>query len=71
MARGDRRRRRTAAGRANAGGVRNVFPSSFIRTVTVGSGLGPDLLTLPFDRQALAGSVPCSTLPPVGIFTPP
>ncbi|MDR7135154.1 hypothetical protein J2X06_002363 [Lysobacter niastensis] len=30
-------------------------PSSFIRTVTVGSGIGPDLLTLRFPRNAVAG----------------
>jgi hypothetical protein len=39
--------------------------------MTVGSGMGPDLLTLPEGRQALAGSVCEDTLPPVGISTPP
>lgn len=52
-------------------GTRRVFPSSFIRTMTVGSGMGPDLLTLPGDRQALAGSASEDALPPVGISTPP
>jgi len=36
-------------------GTRHVFPSSFIRTMTVGSGMGPDLLTLPGSRQAAGG----------------
>ncbi len=58
------------AARTQAGTWR-VFPSSFIRTMTVGSGIEPDLLTLPGNRQALAGSAPEGTLPPVGISTPP
>ncbi len=42
---------------------------SFIRTVTVGSGIAPDLL--PFTRvKALAGSRQ-SRIPPVGNFAPP
>ena len=55
----------------------SAMPSSFIRTMTVGSGIGPDLLTL---RQrvrgtrrlpkALAGSS-LGDLPPVGNCTPP
>ncbi|TDR80328.1 hypothetical protein DFP86_105192 [Paludibacterium purpuratum] len=43
--------------------------SSFIRTMTVGSGIRPDLLSLA--RQALAGSPAFASLPPVGSFTPP
>src|SRR5471032_335588 len=43
--------------------------SSFIRTIP-GSGVTPDLLTLPACRQALAGLV-AMTLPPVGNRTPP
>lgn len=50
-------------------------PSSFIRTMTVGSGIGPDLLTFPRgSREALAGSSHGSgpgDLPPVGSCTPP
>jgi hypothetical protein len=50
-------------------------PSSFIRTVTVGSGIGPDLLTFRLAAEALAGSSrPFGgdrNLPPVGNFTPP
>jgi hypothetical protein len=46
-------------------------PSSFIRTVTVGSGIGPDLLTSRRMSGALAGSFPCGNLPPVGNRTPP
>jgi hypothetical protein len=49
---------------------------SFIRTITVGSGIQPDLLT--FMRvcwhtayEALAGSGNFFPLPPVGSFTPP
>ena len=51
---------------------------SFIRTMTVGSGFAPDLLTLANTqaRQALAGC--CQNhvyqfcqIPPVGNFTPP
>ncbi|GAB1594534.1 hypothetical protein PAGU2638_02130 [Lysobacter sp. PAGU 2638] len=44
-------------------------PSSFIRTVTVGSGVRPDLLTLRI-AKALAGSR-VSRLPPVGSSAPP
>jgi len=55
---------RTADGRARL--------SSFIRTMTVGSGIRPDLLT--FRRidalEALAGSS-LGDLPPVGNRTPP
>ena len=40
-----------------------------IRTVTVGSGIAPDLLTLP--KQALAGSSAEAEIPPVGNFTLP
>jgi hypothetical protein len=46
-------------------------PFSFIRTVTVGFGFAPNLLTLPvWGRQALAGLC-FSHIPPVGISTPP
>jgi hypothetical protein len=53
------------------------FAISFIRTVTVGSGIAPDLLTLRNQSktapQALAGS--CGLfrpqIPPVGNFAPP
>jgi len=51
------------------GNVRS--PSSFIRTVTVGSGIEPDLLTSRPKPEALAGSFPCGNLPPVGSFAPP
>jgi len=54
--------------RAHAAG-RQRARSSFIRTVTVGSGIGPDLLTLRL-AQALAGSS-LRDLPPVGTSTPP
>ena len=47
-------------------------PFSFIRTVTVGFGFAPNLLTLPaLGRQALAGSCDLLQLPPVGTYTPP
>ena len=49
--------------------------SSFIRTITVGPGIAPDLLTLVLrEKQALAGwsSVLAQLrLPPVGNCTPP
>lgn len=45
-------------------------PSSFIRTVTVGSGIAPDLLTFRV-AEALAGSRGMPRLPPVGNRTPP
>jgi hypothetical protein len=47
---------------------------SFIRTVTVGPGIQPDLLTLRLAKashQALAGSCVKAEIPPVGNFTPP
>ena len=46
---------------------------SFIRTVTVGSGIAPDLLTLGglLAFQALAGCCLVRQIPPVGISTPP
>ena len=61
------------------------IPFSSIRTVTVGFGVAPNLLTLPKApkgiRQALAGLSPnhlglntppgSRLLPPVGTFTPP
>jgi hypothetical protein len=43
---------------------------SFIRTLTVGSGLSPDLLT-PFIRKAARGLAGFAHIPPVGNFTPP
>ena len=45
--------------------------SLFIRTLTVGPGITPGLLTLPLNRQALAGYLHCAKLPPVGNYTPP
>ena len=49
------------------------FAISFIRTVTVGSGIAPDLLTLGglLAIQALAGCCRARQIPPVGISTPP
>ena len=44
--------------------------SSFIRTVTVGSGIRPDLLTIRI-AEALAGSHGNPCLPPVGNSAPP
>jgi len=47
---------------------------SFIRTVTVGPGFAPGLLTPPNPRgaqRALAGSRAEARIPPVGSFTPP
>jgi len=35
--------------------VRQTFPFSSIRTVTVGFGIAPNLLTPPIARRALAG----------------
>jgi hypothetical protein len=63
--------RRPAA--AHARGKTVGIAISFIRTVTVGFGLTPNLLTLPRHEpgQALAGLCDCSPSPPVGIFTPP
>jgi len=51
---------------------RSLTSFSFIRTLTVGSGVTPDLLTLSslLGSQALAG-FEVSPLPPVGSFTPP
>ena len=51
--------------------MRQIFPFSSIRTVTVGFGIAPNLLTPPIARRALAGSGDRSPLPPVGTFTPP
>src|SRR5262245_15467347 len=52
--------------------ARRVVPFSFIRTVTVGLGFTPSLLTPPRGfRRALAGSCDLSQLPPVGTSTPP
>jgi hypothetical protein len=48
-------------------------PFSFIRTLTVGFGITPNLLTLFLkpEKKALAGLGFSWPLPPVGIFTPP
>jgi len=46
-------------------------PFSFIRTVTVGFGVAPNLLTLPLCREQGARGLGPSPLPPVGTFTPP
>jgi hypothetical protein len=51
--------------------VRQIFPFSSIRTVTVGFGFAPNLLTPPIARRALAGFGDCSPSPPVGTSTPP
>ena len=51
--------------------MRQIFPFSSIRTVTVGFGIAPNLLTPPIARRALAGFGDRSPLPPVGTFTPP
>ncbi len=53
-----------------------VSRSLFIRTMTVGPGITPGLLTLPMreellHRQALAGLASSTPLPPVGNYTPP
>jgi hypothetical protein len=58
---------------ANARGKAVDSAISFIRTVTVGFGLAPNLLTPPRHGagRALAGSCDCSPSPPVGSFTPP
>ncbi|GGU82227.1 hypothetical protein GCM10009504_43550 [Pseudomonas laurentiana] len=45
--------------------------SLFIRTMTVGPGITPGLLTLQGYLQALAGYAQCAQLPPVGNCTPP
>ncbi len=78
----DARRGAAGAGLARPRGRARAQPSSFIRTVTVGSGIGPDLLTPcgarfggtfpPENRaaRALAGSR-AGRLPPVGNFAPP
>jgi hypothetical protein len=44
--------------------------SSFIRSVTVGSGIEPDLLTPRLETLGARG-LELSLLPPVGISTPP
>jgi hypothetical protein len=46
-------------------------PFSFFRTITVGPGVSPDLLTSS-SQGALAGSpIVLTGIPPVGISTPP
>ena len=50
------------------------MPSSFIRTVTVGSGIGPDLLTFATLHTCglrSARGLVLAHLPPVGSFAPP
>ena len=42
-----------------------------IRTLTVGPGITPDLLTFEFAPKALAGFQHSADLPPVGNFAPP
>ena len=51
--------------------MRQILPFSSIRTITVGFGIAPNLLTPPIARRALAGFGDRSPLPPVGTFTPP
>jgi len=68
---GARKRRRDTPPRE---GMRRLTLSrfSFIRTVTVGPGIAPGLLTLrPFEAKALAGSRIETRIPPVGNLTPP
>jgi len=48
--------KRRKANRRAQGRKGPVAPSSFIRTMTVGSGIGPDLLTPDGKAGALAGS---------------
>lgn len=43
---------------------------SLIRTVTVGSGIAPDLLT-PSKPKGARGLAATRRIPPVGTFTPP
>src|ERR1700693_6584205 len=50
-------------------GIRLSRPSSFIRTLTAGFGITPNLLTLPRGRKALAG-LGLSTLTAGGDFHP-
>src|ERR1700745_1372789 len=59
------------ASKDDAACVRQIFPFSSIRTVTVGFGIAPNLLTPPIARRALAGFGDRLPLPPVGTFTPP
>jgi hypothetical protein len=51
--------------------VKRRKPFSSFRTVTVGFGITPNLLTLPLwgGRRSRAWALP--PLPPVGTFTPP
>ena len=42
-----------------------------IRTLTVGPGITPDLLTLPLDMGSARGLSAVADLPPVGNFAPP
>ena len=65
---------RNVGARANAIRVERRKPFSFIRTLTVGVGFTPNLLTLPTQRipggrRSRAWALP--PLPPVGNFTPP
>src|SRR5260370_1970419 len=46
-------------------------PFSFIRTLTVGFGIAPNLLTLPLGEGRRSRAWATSPLPPVGSFTPP
>lgn len=79
----DAQRKAAGGGLAHPRGRARAQPSSFIRTVTVGSGIGPDLLT-PRGADFLAGTFPpenrtaralagsrAGRLPPVGNCAPP
>src|SRR5258708_34135543 len=46
-------------------------PFSFIRTLTVGFGIAPNLLTLPRLHEEGARGLGFAPLPPAGTFTPP
>jgi len=53
-------------------GIRGASrPFSFIRTLTVGLGIAPNLLTLPSEVKEGARGLGLPPLPPVGNFTPP
>ena len=54
-----------------AGKARPDTLLSPIRTLTVGPGITPDLLTFEFAPKALAGFRHDADLPPVGNYTPP
>lgn len=62
---------RNVGAHAEAIRVKRRKPFSFIRTLTVGFGFTPNLLTLPLFREEGARGLGLSPLPPVGTFTPP